>query len=174
LYLFRGVLNPRRLRRHPSSSPDWKLSRSERIHYRLIWLWCGDGRWFFIKHVLSCHNRHESLSKFNVAQQGRQRGGRQTMNWQSRLEKTMIALNLIGLAIGFSTLGILILVRGGHGSESSISGVLGIVVGSLFLLFAFYFCKHTLGRWFGKVSARGAGLLSTTPPGRRTPDGYSH
>ena len=67
------------------------------------------------------------------------------MNWQSRLEKTVIALNLIGLALGFGTLGLLILVKGEHASESWISGVLGMVVGSLFLLFAFYFCKHTRG-----------------------------
>ena len=65
------------------------------------------------------------------------------MNWQSRLEKTVIALNLIGLALGFGTLGILILVKGEHAGGSLISGILGIVVGSLFLLFAFYFCKHT-------------------------------
>ena len=37
------------------------------------------------------------------------------MNWQSRLEKTVIALNLIGLALGFGTFGILILVKGEHG-----------------------------------------------------------
>src|SRR5580704_1053499 len=74
------------------------------------------------------------------------------MNWQSRLEKTVIALNLIALALGFGTLGILILVKGGHGGESRISGVLGIFVGSLFLLFAFYFCKHIWGRRLGKVS----------------------
>src|SRR5271157_53532 len=67
------------------------------------------------------------------------------MNWQSRLEKTVIALNLIGLALGFGTLGLLILVKGEHAGESWISGVLGMVVGSLFLLFAFYFCKHTRG-----------------------------
>ena len=67
------------------------------------------------------------------------------MNWQSRLEKTVIALNLIGLALGFGTLGILILLKGEHAGESWISGVLGIVVGSLFLLFALYFCKHTRG-----------------------------
>jgi Zn-dependent protease with chaperone function len=74
------------------------------------------------------------------------------MNWQSRLEKTVIALNLIGLALGFGTLGTLILVKGEHGSESWISGVLGILVGSLFLLFAFYFCKYAWGRWLGRVS----------------------
>jgi ABC-type antimicrobial peptide transport system permease subunit len=73
------------------------------------------------------------------------------MNWQSRLEKTVIALNLIGLALGFGTFGILSLVKGEHGGESWINGVLGIVVGSLFLLFAFYFCKHAWGRWLGKV-----------------------
>ena len=78
------------------------------------------------------------------------------MNWQSRLEKTVIALNLIGLALGFGTLGILILVKGEHGGQSWISGVLGIFVGLLFLLFAFYFCKHTWGRRLGKVSLREA------------------
>ena len=78
------------------------------------------------------------------------------MNWQSRLEKTVIALNLIGLALGFGTLGILILVKGKHGGQSWVSGVLGIFVGSLFLLFAFYFCKHTWGRRLGKVSLREA------------------
>ena len=76
------------------------------------------------------------------------------MNWQSRLEKTVIALNLIGLALGFGALGILTLVKGEHGGESWVSGVLGIVVGSIFLLFAFYFCKHTWGRRLGKVSLR--------------------
>jgi hypothetical protein len=79
---------------------------------------------------------------------------REIMNWQNRLEKTVIALNLIALAIGFGTLGILILVRGDHRGESLISGTLGIVVGSIFLLFAFYFCKHTWGRRLGKVSLR--------------------
>jgi hypothetical protein len=74
------------------------------------------------------------------------------MNWQSRLEKTVIALNLIGLALGFNTLGILILMKREHGAESWISGVLGIIVGSLFLLLAFYFCRHTWGRWLEKVS----------------------
>jgi hypothetical protein len=67
------------------------------------------------------------------------------MNWQSRLEKAVIAVNLIGLGLGFGTLGILILVKGERGGESWISGILGIVVGSLFLLFAFYFCKQTWG-----------------------------
>jgi hypothetical protein len=79
------------------------------------------------------------------------------MNWQSRLEKTVIALNLIALALGFGRLGILMLAKGEHGGESWVSGVLGIVVGSLFLLFAFYFCKHTWGRWLGKTGLRDRG-----------------
>jgi hypothetical protein len=66
------------------------------------------------------------------------------MNWQSRLEKTVIALNLFGLAIGFGTLGVLILLKGEDAGKSWISGLLGIIVGSLFLLSAFYFCKLSL------------------------------
>jgi hypothetical protein len=91
----------------------------------------------------------------SVARQGGKKE-RKIMNWQSRLEKTVIALNLIGLALGFGALGILILVKGEHGGHSWISGVLGIFVGSLFLLFAFYFCKHNWGRRLGKVSLREA------------------
>jgi hypothetical protein len=67
------------------------------------------------------------------------------MNWQSRLEKTVIALNLIGLAFGFCILGILILTKGEREGGSWISGILGVMVGALFLLFAFYFCKHNWG-----------------------------
>jgi purine-cytosine permease-like protein len=79
------------------------------------------------------------------------------MNWQSRLEKTVIGLNMIGLALGFGTLGILILVNGEGAGGSLISGILGIVVGLLFLLFAFYFYKHTRDS-----GDRNAGKLSKT------------
>jgi hypothetical protein len=64
------------------------------------------------------------------------------MNWQNRLEKIAIALNLVGLGFGFCVLGILILVKGAPASGSWISGILGITVGALFLSFAFYFCKY--------------------------------
>lgn len=77
------------------------------------------------------------------------------MNWQSRLEKMVIALNLIGLALGFGTLGVLILVKGGRVGGSLVSGILGIVVGSLFLLFAFY------GSW-DNLMAKG-GVVSFPP-----------
>lgn len=81
------------------------------------------------------------------------------MNWQSRLEKTVIALNLIALALGFGILGILILVKGELAGGSLISGILGIVVGSLFLLFAFYFCKPT-----GDGRGRSAGSIPKDNP----------
>jgi hypothetical protein len=87
------------------------------------------------------------------------------MNWQSRLERTVIALNLIGLALGFGTLGILILVKGEHAGESWISGVLGMVVGSLFLLFAFYFCRHTRGGGSGRSAFASHSRISSNLQG---------
>ena len=81
----------------------------------------------------------------------------------------MIALNLIGLALGFGTLGILILVKGEHAGESWIIGVLGIVVGSLFLLFAFYFCKHT----GGGGSKRSASWHPISPASSLEPNSWS-
>jgi len=68
------------------------------------------------------------------------------VNWQIRLEKTAIALSLFGLGFGFCILGILILEKGEFAGGSWVSGILGIVVGAPFLLCAFYFCKHSLGR----------------------------
>ena len=68
------------------------------------------------------------------------------MNWQIRLEKTVIALSLFGLGFGFCILGILILAKGEPAGGSWISGILGIVVGVLFFVCAFYFCTHSPGR----------------------------
>ena len=66
------------------------------------------------------------------------------MHWQSRLEKTAIALNLIGLGFGFCILGILILAKGAPADGSWwMNGSLGMIVGALFLLFVVYFCKHS-------------------------------
>jgi hypothetical protein len=66
------------------------------------------------------------------------------MKWQDRVEKTAIALNLIGLGLGFCVLGIFILVKRTIAGGNWIHGILGIVVGLVLLLFAFYFCKHTV------------------------------
>jgi hypothetical protein len=78
------------------------------------------------------------------------------MNWQIRLENAAIALSLFGLGFGFSMLGILILAKGESDGGSLISGALGIVVGALFLLCAFYFCKHSPGRNRDAGTALGA------------------
>jgi hypothetical protein len=85
-------------------------------------------------------------------------------------KRTVIALNLIGLGLGFGTLGILILVKGAHGGESWISGVLGVVVGSLFLLFAFYFCKNTWGGGSGSSATMRQWSTSWRPTGGGTPN----
>jgi hypothetical protein len=53
-------------------------------------------------------------------------------------------------------LGILILAKGESDGGSLISGALGIVVGALFLLCAFYFCKHSPGRNRDAGTALGA------------------
>jgi hypothetical protein len=66
------------------------------------------------------------------------------MSWQNRLEKAAIVLNLIGLGFGFCALGVLILVKGTVAGGSLVSGILGIIVGASFLLFAYYFCKRNL------------------------------
>jgi hypothetical protein len=66
------------------------------------------------------------------------------MKWQDRVEKAAIALNLIGLGLGFCVLGILILSKRTIAGGSWIHGILGIVVGLILLLFAFHFCKHTM------------------------------
>jgi len=62
-----------------------------------------------------------------------------------RRQRMAFALNLIGLAFGFCTLGVLILAKGERAGGSWISGILGITVGALFLLFALCYCKHNWG-----------------------------
>lgn len=70
------------------------------------------------------------------------------MNWQSRLEKTAIALSLIGPGFGFCIFGIW--AKGEPAGGCWTDRILGVVIGALFLLSAFYFCKRSRQ---GKTSA---------------------
>jgi len=58
---------------------------------------------------------------------------------QRRLEKISTAISLVGLALGFSVLGLLIVAKEHDGGASIIGGILGILLGAAFLIAA---CLH--------------------------------
>ena len=60
------------------------------------------------------------------------------MRTQRRLEKISTSLSLVGLALGFSVLGLLIVAKE-HDCGASIGGILGILLGAAFLIAA---CLH--------------------------------
>ena len=61
------------------------------------------------------------------------------MRTQRRLEKISTALSLVGLALGFSVLGLLIVAKEHDGGASITGGILGILLGAAFLIAA---CLH--------------------------------
>ena len=61
------------------------------------------------------------------------------MRTQRRLQKISTAISLIGLALGFSALGLLIIVKEHDGGASITGGILGILLGASFLISA---CLH--------------------------------
>jgi hypothetical protein len=61
------------------------------------------------------------------------------MRTQKRLQKISTSLSLVGLALGFSVLGFLIVTKEHDGGPSVTGGVLGILLGAAFLIAA---CLH--------------------------------
>ena len=61
------------------------------------------------------------------------------MRTQSRLQKILTTISLLGLALGFSALGLLIVAKEHDGGASITGGILGILVGAAFLVAA---CLH--------------------------------
>jgi hypothetical protein len=61
------------------------------------------------------------------------------MRTQRRLEKISTAISLVGLALGFSVLGLLIVAKEHDCGPSIIGGILGILLGATFLIAA---CLH--------------------------------
>jgi hypothetical protein len=61
------------------------------------------------------------------------------MRTQRRLEKISTAISLVGLALGFSVLGLLIIAKEHDGGASITGGILGILLGAAFLIAA---CLH--------------------------------
>ena len=56
------------------------------------------------------------------------------MRTQRRLQKISTALSLVGLALGFSVLGLLIIAKEHAGGASITGGILGILLGAAFLI----------------------------------------
>ena len=61
------------------------------------------------------------------------------MRTQKRLEKISTPISLLGLALGFSALGLLIVAKEHDGGASITGGILGIFLGAAFLIAA---CLH--------------------------------
>ena len=61
------------------------------------------------------------------------------MRTQRRLQKISTAISLVGLALGLSGLGLLIIANRHDGGASITGGILGILVGAAFLVAA---CLH--------------------------------
>ena len=61
------------------------------------------------------------------------------MRKQKRLQKISTAISLLGLALGFSVLGLLIVAKEHDGGASITGGILGILLGTAFLIAA---CLH--------------------------------
>jgi hypothetical protein len=61
------------------------------------------------------------------------------MRTQTRLQKISTAMSLVGLALGFSVLGLLIIAKEHDGGASITGGILSILLGAAFLIVA---CLH--------------------------------
>jgi hypothetical protein len=64
------------------------------------------------------------------------------MRTQRRLQKISTALSLVGLALGFSVLGLLIIAKEHDGGASITGGILGILLGAAFLIAACLYWKR--------------------------------
>jgi hypothetical protein len=65
------------------------------------------------------------------------------MRTQKGLERISTSISLLGLALGFSALGLLIVAREHDGGASITGGILGILLGAAFLIAAFLHWKRS-------------------------------
>jgi uncharacterized membrane protein YidH (DUF202 family) len=71
------------------------------------------------------------------------------MRTQRRLEKISTSISLVGLALGFTVLGLLIIAKVHDGDATIAGGILGILVGVAFLVAAclhWKYCDQIQGR----------------------------
>src|SRR5580704_18276323 len=83
----------------------------------------------------------DCLSSEPPAQPNRQPEFR--MRTQRRLQKISTTISLVGLALGFSVLGLLIIAKEQDGGASITGGILGILLGAAFLIAACLHWKRT-------------------------------
>jgi hypothetical protein len=69
------------------------------------------------------------------------------MKTQRRLQQIPTAISLVGLALGFSGLGLLIIAKDHDGGASISGGIPGILVGLAFLIAACLYCDQIQGRF---------------------------
>jgi hypothetical protein len=79
------------------------------------------------------------------------------MRTQKRLEKISTAISLLGLALGFSVLGLLIVAKEHDGGASITGGIFGILLGAAFLIAA---CLH----WRSRDQIQGGIQVEEVPP----------
>ena len=84
------------------------------------------------------------------------------MRTQRRLEKISTAISLVGLALGFSVLGLLIIAKEHDGGASITGGILGILLGATFLIAAcrHWKCGHQIQRRFQLEEIPAAEIVS--------------
>jgi hypothetical protein len=66
------------------------------------------------------------------------------MRTQRPLERISTTISLVGLALGFSVLGLLIVAKDHDGGASMTGGILGILLGAAFLFAACLHWKHAV------------------------------
>ena len=64
------------------------------------------------------------------------------MDTQRHLEKLTTTSSLVGLALGFFVLGILILAKGDSEGVSISGGFISVLLGTAFLMLAFSYWRH--------------------------------
>ena len=84
------------------------------------------------------------------------------MKTQRRLEKISTAISLFGMAMGFSVLGLLIVVNQHDAGASIPGGIFGILLGATFLIAAclHWKCGHQIQRRFQLEEIPAAEIVS--------------
>jgi hypothetical protein len=86
------------------------------------------------------------------------------MRTQTRLQRILTGISLLGLALGFSVLGFMIVVNQHDGGASIAGGILGVLLGAAFLIAAclHWKCSIQIQDGFRADEVPAAGIVSQT------------